>query len=183
MKPPPDRARREPAAAQRSPCRLLGRPPCSILPAVRRPAAPMPKLSESAWRRTLSRHVRAGHRTLSVPSRVYSVKYVEILRLRAAEQCSGRTARSTSTCSSMRPIWRASTKQHNLRPSHPSTRCPHAAMGVVPGKAGSLDQRPPNATVAIPNDDTTPVASAARAAAGGRLITLDASVDRRESMG
>ena len=44
-------------------------------------------------------------------------------------------------------------KQHNLDLAS-IVEVPTAAMGVFLGKAGSLDQLPPNATVAIPNDDT-----------------------------
>ena len=63
-------------------------------------------------------------------------------------------------------------KQHNLDLAS-IVEVPTAAMGVFLGKAGSLDQLPPNATVAIPNDDT----NLSRVLQQAGLITLDASVD------
>lgn len=66
-------------------------------------------------------------------------------------------------------------KQHNLDLAS-IVEVPTAAMGVFLGKAGSLDQLPPNATVAIPNDDTN-LSRALRVLQQAGLITLDASVD------
>ena len=66
-------------------------------------------------------------------------------------------------------------KQHNLDLAS-IVEVPIAAMGVFLGKAGSLDQLPPNATVAIPNDDTN-LSRALRVLQQAGLITLDASVD------
>ena len=65
-------------------------------------------------------------------------------------------------------------KQHNLDLAS-IVEVPTAAMGVFLGKAGSLDQLPPNATVAIPNDDTN--LSRALRVLQQAGITLDASVD------
>ena len=65
-------------------------------------------------------------------------------------------------------------KQHNLDLAS-IVEVP-TAMGVFLGKAGSLDQLPPNATVAIPNDDTN-LSRALRVLQQAGLITLDASVD------
>ena len=66
-------------------------------------------------------------------------------------------------------------KHHNLDLAS-IVEVPTAAMGVFLGKAGSLDQLPPNATVAIPNDDTN-LSRALRVLQQAGLITLDASVD------
>lgn len=110
----------------------------------------------------------------SLTEQGYSVKYVEFSDYVQPNKL-WPTARSTSTCSSMRPIWRASPNS-TTSTSHPFVEVPTAAMGVFLGKAGSLDQLPPNATVAIPNDDTN-LSRALRVLQQAGLITLDASVD------